>query len=73
MNSSADIQIPPAPMANLGKLRDEFSDVDVNLELQGIVWVYTAQGKNGADPWFVMSNSLTRFRNALLGKGFLED
>lgn len=66
------LPIPDAPLAKAQQLQAAFPDLDVDVELQGLTWVFTARGKNGADPWFLSSDNPTRFTNALLGKGFRE-
>lgn len=70
MDPQPPVKIEEPPVAEMQQLRAAFPDMDVNLELLGTHWVFTARGKDGGDPWFLSSDSLTRFVNALQGKGF---
>jgi hypothetical protein len=72
MSVPPSFEIPDAPMGDVQRLREAFPDLDVNLELQGVTWVFTARGKDGADPWFLSSANPARFTNALRGNGFRE-
>jgi hypothetical protein len=70
MDAQPPITIEEAPVTEMQQLRAAFPDIDVNLELLGTRWVFTARGRDGADPWFLSSDDPTRFTSALLGKGF---
>ncbi len=65
-----NLNIPDAPVAEVQQLRADYTEMDINVELWGLTWVFVARSRGGRDPWFLASDSLARFRNALEGKGF---
>lgn len=69
-SAPSDTKIPDAPTAEVQSLRREFPDMAISVELWDLAWVFVARGRNGGDPWLLASDSVTRFRNAVAGKGF---
>ncbi len=60
-----NLNIPDAPVAEVQQLRADYTEMDINVELWGLTWVFVARSRGGRDPWFLASDSLARFRNAL--------
>ncbi len=56
-------------MAEVQQLRGDYPLMDINVELWGFAWVFVARSRGGRDPWFLASDSIIRFRNALEGRG----
>lgn len=69
-SSQPHLKIPDAPVAEVQRLRDDYQDMDINVELWGLSWAFVARHPGGGDPWFIASDNVERFRNALEGRGF---
>jgi hypothetical protein len=62
--------IPDAPGAEVQQLRGDYPLMDINVELWGVTWVFVARSRGRRDPWFLASDNVSRFRNALEGRPF---
>ena len=51
--------------AALRGLRADFPHLDISIEFLATYRAWSARGRNGRNPWLVLSTDLDRFRQAL--------